>query len=210
MITLEEILKSANSYLDLEYALPTGTELSTRINFANQALREGASAYKFKEFSETYYALATTSTVDLPENFRELEAKPVVEGSETPKSFEEIKPEERHDKVEGEDYCYLTGSVGNYKLNFGGLEVNSTVTIQYQRFPSAMATYSDICELPDADYVKLKLISYVLQSRSDERFPTVDADANLKLQNMIGRSMVFSPAGKLQIPSNQTYRLGRR
>jgi hypothetical protein len=71
-------------------------------------------------------------------------------------------------------------------------------------------TYSDICELPDADYVKLKLISYILQSRSDERFPIVDADANLKLQNMIGRSMVFSPAGKLQIPSNQTYRLGRR
>jgi hypothetical protein len=35
--TLEDILKTSNSFLDLEYALPTGTELITRTDFANQS-----------------------------------------------------------------------------------------------------------------------------------------------------------------------------
>lgn len=209
-MTLEEILKSANSYLDLEYALPTGTELVTRISFANQAVREGANAYKFKEFSQTYEVLATNTMIELPQNFRELESMPVVENGETVDAFVQINPEDRYKKFSEDKYCYLTGTTGKYFLNINGIEPNATVSIQYQRYPSAMATYSDICELPDAEYVKLKLISYVLQSRSDERFPLVDADANLKLQNMIGRSMVFSPAGKTKIPSNQAYRLGRR
>jgi hypothetical protein len=60
-----------------------------------------------------------------------------------------------------------------------------------------MATLTDICELPDAEYVKLKLISYVLQSRSDERFPIIDAEANNRLINMIGRSMI-QPSGGLK------------
>jgi len=210
MATLEEILKSSNSYLDLEYALPVGTELTTRINFANQAVREAASAYRFREFSEIYTVLATNSIIDLPDNFRELEEAPAVEENATWVAFPQIRPEERYTKPSGEKYCYQTGSPENFKLEFSGLDANTTVTIQYQRLPSCMATCTDICELSDPEYVKLKLISYVLQSRSDERFPTVDAEANIKLQNMIGRSMTYPTGGLKRIPTNQTYRLGRK
>jgi len=209
MATLEDILKSANSYLDLESALPTGTELTTRIDFANQAVKDACSAYRFREFTENYTVLATCASISLPDNFRELEEAPATETGGLFTSYPEIRPEERFTKNSSDEYCYKLGSPNNYALVFNGLSTNATVSIQYQRYPSGMATYSHICELPDSEYVRLKLISYVLQSRSDERFPIVDAEANNRLNNMIGRSMIQPSGGLKRIPSNQTYKIGR-
>jgi len=209
MATLEDILKTSNSYLDLEYALPTGTELITRTDFANQAVRDACSAYRFREFTENYTVLATCATLSLPDNFRELEEAPATEENGIFTSYPQIRPEERFTKESNAKYSYVLGSPNNYSLALNGLTANATLSIQYQRYPSGMATYSDICELPDAEYVKLKLISYVLQSRSDERFPIIDAEANNRLNNMIGRSMIQPSGGLKRIPSNQTYQIGR-
>ena len=210
MTTLEEILKSSNSYLDLEYSLPTGTELTTRVNFANQAIRDACSAYRFREFTENYTVLATSATVALPSNFRELEEAPaVIDTNGDWTDYSQVRPEERFTKTSDSNYCYQLGSPNDYVLVFNNLSANATVSIQYQRYPSGMATYSDVCELPDAEYVRLKLISYVLQSRSDERFPIIDAEANNRLANMIGRSMIQPSGGLKKIPTNQTYQIGK-
>ena len=209
MATLEDILKTSNSYLDLEYALPTGTELITRTDFANQAVRDACSAYRFREFTENYTVLATCATLSLPDNFRELEETPATEENGIFISYPQIRPEERFTKESNAKYSYVLGSPNNYSLALNGLTANATLSIQYQRYPSGMATLTDICELPDAEYVKLKLISYVLQSRSDERFPIIDAEANNRLNNMIGRSMIQPSGGLKRIPSNQTYQIGR-
>lgn len=209
MAILEDILKTSNSYLDLEYTLPTGTELITRTDFANQAVRDACSAYRFREFTENYTVLATCATLSLPNNFRELEEAPAIETGGLFTSYPEIRPEERFTKSPSANYCYKLGSPNNYQLVFNNLPANATLSIQFQRYPSGMATLTDICELPDAEYVKLKLISYVLQSRSDERFPIIDAEANNRLNNMIGRSMIQPSGGLKRIPSNQTYQIGR-
>jgi len=209
MTTLEDILKSSNSFLDLDYSLPTGTELTTRIDFVNQAVKEACSAYRFREFTENYQVLATCASLSLPDNFRELEEAPATEDNGIFTSYPQIRPEERFTKNSDDDYCYVLGSPNNYKLVLNSLATNATVSIQYQRYPSGMATLTDICELPDAEYVRLKLISYVLQSRSDERFPIIDAEANNRLINMIGRSMIQPSGGLRRIPSNQTYKIGK-
>lgn len=211
MNTLSDILTSANAYLDLESTLPTGTELTTRIDFANQALRDGAAAYRFKEFSETFFpSTSTLTSYSMPTNFRELEGTPaIVDTNGDLIGYPQIKPEERYSKDSDANYCYQTGSVGNYSLTFNNFTANATISIPYQRFPSGMATLTDVCELPDAEYVKLKLISYVLQSRSDERFPTIEAEANNRLLNMIGRSMLTPTGGTYKLPTNQTYRIGK-
>ena len=75
-----------------------------------------------------------------------------------------------------------------------------------------MATLSDICEVPDTQYVVLKTISLVLQSRLDERFPTVDAQANRLLVNMISREGNVNPGGTGRIRMNKaaSYRIGTR
>jgi hypothetical protein len=209
-MTLEEILKTSNSYLDLEFSLPTGTELTTRTDFANQAVKDACSAYRFREFTQLYTVLATNTTVILPTNFRELEEAPAIRDTNGDwLSYPQIRPEERFTKTDDSYYCYQLGSTKNYSLVFNNLSANATVSIQYQRFPSGMATLSDACELPDAEYVKLKLISYVLQSRSDERFPQVEAEANNRLSNMIGRSMIQPSGGLKKIPTNQSYQIGK-
>ena len=208
-MTLEDILKSSNSYLDLEYAIPSGTELTTRTDFANQAVKDACAAYRFREFTQEYTVLATCASISLPDNFRELEEAPASENGGLFTSYPEIRPEERFTKNSSDEYCYKLGSPKDYSLVFNGLAVNTTLSIQYQRYPSGMATLTDVCELPDAEYVRLKLISYVLQSRSDERFPIVDAEANNRLINMIGRSMIQPSGGLKRIPSNQTYQIGR-
>jgi hypothetical protein len=207
--TLSDILKTSNSFLDLEYALSSGTELITRTDFANQAVKDACSSYRFREFTQNYNVLASSASISLPNNFRELEEAPATEENGIFTSYPEIRPEERFTRDSDSNYCYKLGSPNGYTLVFNGVPANATLTIQYQRYPSGMATLTDICELPDAEYVKLKLISYVLQSRSDERFPIIDAEANNRLINMIGRSMIQPSGGLKRIPSNQTFRIGR-
>lgn len=209
MTTLEEILKSSNSFLDLDYSLPTGTELTTRIDFANQSLRDACAAYRFREFTQNYEVLATSASVSLPDNFRELEEAPAIIENGDWVAYPQIRPEERFTKDSTAKYSYVLGTPKDYTLVFNNLAANATVSIQYQRYPSGMATYSDVCELPDAEYVRLKLISYVLQSRSDERFPIIDAEANNRLANMIGRTMIQPSGGLKRIPTNQSYQIGK-
>ena len=212
MATLQDILYSANSFLDLEFALPTGEELATRVNFANQAVKDAASIHRFKEFETIHYpSTSTAASLGLPSNFRELSGTPVeYDSSGLPTPFPEI----RLDQVAGaldaeEDFCYLLGNpMEGHTLVFNGLTDNATLSLQYQRYPSGLATLTDIVELPDPEYVKQKVISYVLQSRSDDRFQIAEADAQRRLQNMVGRDMIQPKGGVNRIPTNSNFVMG--
>jgi len=158
MATLSDILFSANSFLDLESALPTGTELTTRVNFADQSVKDAASAYRFKEFETIYYpSTSTSASLSLPSNFRELSSIPVeYDSSGNQTLFPELRLEQVADGLEqSKDFCYLLGnSMEGHTLVFNGLTANATLSLQYQLFPSGMATLTDVCELPDPEYVK--------------------------------------------------------
>ena len=212
MATLQDILYSVNSFLDLEHELPTGTELATRVNFADQAVKDAASLYRFKEFETIHYpSTSTAASLALPTNFRELSTVPVeYDSSGNPTTFPEVRLEQVADALDQDkDFCYLLGnSMEGHTLVFNGLTNNATLSLQYQRFPSGMATLTDICELPDPEYVKQKVISYVLQSRSDDRFPQIEADAQRRLQNMVGRQMIQPKGGVNRMPTNQNFVMG--
>jgi hypothetical protein len=60
-----------------------------------------------------------------------------------------------------------------------------------------MATLTDKCELSDPSFVTSKIESYVLYSRSDERFPTAEARAESQLANMVSKDMKM-PGGGLR------------
>ena len=212
MATLQDILYSVNSFLDLEHELPTGEELSTRVNFADQAVKDAASVYRFKEFETLHFpSTSTAASLALPSNFRELSSIPVEwDSSGNPTAFPEVRLNEvAHNLDEDNDYCYLLGnSMEGHTLVFHGLTANATLSLQYQRFPSGLATLTDIIELPDPEYVKQKVISYVLQSRSDDRFQIAEADAQRRLQNMVGRQMVQPKGGTNRTPTNQNFVIG--
>lgn len=212
MATLSQILTDVNSYLDLSAELPVGDDLGVRISYAQQAVREWADSYQWPELkTQLSPTLASLASLSIP-NFKELLAPPqefLSEGNYRP--YPQIRPEDRFSKSPSDYYCYILGNeAAGFSINFNNIGVGATISIPYQRHPSNMATLSDVCEVPDDQFVKTKVISYVLQSRSDERFPIVEAEAQRLLGNMIGRSQIEVPGGVPQVrrSGTATWRMG--
>lgn len=192
-LTLSQILTDANSTLDLEAALPTGDELTLRENYANQAVQDASAVAQFSEFSvvrdvATPSITTSLTTVSLGTyNFREFEGVPTILG-DPDDQYPQIKPKDRVYQQPSDKYCYVLGNPQEgYFAIFNNLSPNKTLALTMQRFPSGMATLTDVCELSDATYVTRKIESYVLYSRGDERFPTANANAEKVLQNMVSR-----------------------
>ena len=84
-------------------------------------------------------------------------------------------------------YSYVLGNPSSgYSLILSGIS-GATVSMLYQRYPTGFSTLTDVCELSDPEYVKQKVISYVLQSRNDDRFLVAERDAQSRLSNMVNR-----------------------
>jgi len=136
-------------------------------------------------------------------NFREFEAVPSILG-EPADNYIQIKARERNDQEIVDNitkYCYVLGNPREgYSGIFNNLTPNKTLTLTYQRFPTGLATLTDICELPDPTFVTSKVESYVLQSRGDERFPFVNTVAEQKLVNMVGRESKRPEGGINETP----------
>ncbi len=202
--SLSQILTDANASLDLSASEPTGSELTLRSNFANQAVVDASAVSQFKEFTVTQDVatptLATSLTTVPLGNFREFEEVPTILGEPTDQ-YPEIKPRDRVNYNASDRYCYVLGNPREgYHAIFNYLTPNKTLSLTYQRYPSGMATLTDKCELPDATYVTRKVESYVLYSRGDERFPTAESRAEQVLLNMTGRSAKTPGGGINQTP----------
>jgi hypothetical protein len=197
MRTLSQILVDANAYLDLDASLPSGDDLSVRIAYAQEAVREWADSYRWKELTQKYNLFLTLGTASLPGNFKELVSIPEDTNRQ---QYPEILPGDTIYKNTTDRYSYIEGNEAmGFTMTVNSLASLATLAITFQRQPSNMATLSDICEVPDDRFVVKKVISLVLQSRSDERFPTIEADAQRLLTNMIGRTMVQTPGGDMRI-----------
>jgi hypothetical protein len=215
--TLQNILQDANAYLALDNSTPTGTDLATWTNYANQAVFDAAALDQFNEFNSIQFVatsgginnLATNASISLASNFRETVLAQVNLGGGVYQSYEEIKPQDRFSKQTTDQYFYVLGNpVQGYTAVFNQLTANATLSIDYQRYPSGFATLTDVCELPDDTYVTAKIVSYVLQARSDDRFPTAEANAQRKLAEMTGRGSKTPGGGINTTPKLGTYRIG--
>lgn len=189
--TLSQILTDVNAFVDLEATLPTGSELTLRTNYANQAVIDATAVAQLPELKATYSVdPSTLASISLPSNFNGFSVAPKqnINGGWT--SYEQIEPEERYSKESSDDYCYVLGNPQDgYTAIFNGHEPNTTLYFDYQKTPSGFATLTSVCEFSDPTYVTSKVESYILQSRSDDRFPIIEAEAQRKLKNMVGRSM---------------------
>lgn len=210
MITLNQILTDVNANIDLEAALPIGDELTLRTNYANQAIRYASDKAQLSEFDQEYVtAITTLTSLALPSNFREFKTNPRLLDGTTWIEYPEILPEDKYNHSSDEEYCYVLGNpMSGYSLNINSPVANATLSIIYQRYPSGMATLSDVCELSDPGFVTTKIESYVLYSRSDERFPTAEARAEAKLQNMIGKDAKMPGGGVRTVRSTFKNPLG--
>ena len=188
--TLSQILYDANSVLDLEYDLPVGDELSTRANYADQAIWDASALGQFQEFKQEYLVgLSNSATVPMPSNFREVMQNPQMWDGSGWNEYNIIEAEEKYSQSPNERYCYVLGNADDgYNMIFNQPIDGSTLSVLYQRLPNGLVTLTDRCELSDPQYVVRKIESYVLYSRTDDRFTIAEQRAQTALSNMLGRS----------------------
>lgn len=189
--TLSDILVDANSVLDLEATSPTGTELTTRANYAHQAVLDASSRGQLSEFKREFLtSCSTLATIPLPADFREPQEWPRIYTQGGWQEWELIEVEDKYDKSPSERYAYVLGNPAEgYNMVFNAIVPSDNLSVIYQRYPSGLLTLSAQCELSDPQFVVRKIESYVLYSRSDDRFPIAEQRAEQSLANMMGREM---------------------
>ena len=187
--TQQQILIDSAAYLDLDATLPTGDELTTRANYSDRIVREAANTSHLKEFSKVFTSNFSGPTVALPTDFREEESPLYILDSGVWSEWPIIDAKTQYEMNPSDKYAYITGNPSDgHFLHINAMASHSTLSMTYQKRPNGFTTLTDVCELSDEIYVVRKIESYVLESRSDDRFPLVDADAQRRLANMVGRS----------------------
>lgn len=210
MVTLQDILLDSAAFLDLEATLPIDVEYEARVRYANMAVREAANLSVLPEFNSEYVVnMGTLASISLPTDFRELTESPAILLQDgTWDSYEAINPRIKRSKLSSDKYSYLLGYPGAYTLVLNNPSPNATLSIQYQRYPTAMVSLTSVCELSDQDYVSTKLNALVLKARGDDRFPVIDAEANTKLKNMVSRSQKQNAGTSGSTPKSFNYSIG--
>ena len=215
--TLAQILQNVNSYVALDNSVPTGTDVTVWSDYANLAVLKAAAKMPWPQFNKSDVVgtsggptYATLASISLPANFREFSTAPQVDiGSGTFSDYVQINPIERYQKQPGDQYCYVLGNPSEgFTAVFNALAANATLYMDYQRFPSGFATLTDTCELDDDTYVVEQVKSYVLQARSDDRFPVVEDKAVQILEDMQGRQDRNPQGGINKTPHIEKYRIG--
>lgn len=204
-MTLQEILIDTSAYLDQTTDLPTGDDLAIRVNYANQRVREWENSYRFEVLKKRYVLSATMATISLPSDFVAIAGNPqaLLDSNGNFQEYTQVDP----------SYIYSqTNSHFSYKLEnnliFNGLSSGATVSIDYFRSAATLATLTDVCEVPDHNYVTNGIIASVLQARGDDRFPIVEAKTQNLLIGMIGDNQ--SSASSSTRSPKRSYHLGRR
>lgn len=192
--TLANILIDVNSTLDLEAESPTGDELTTRANYANQAVWDASSTGQLSEFKLEYLVgVSNNATVALPSNFREIMEYPQMWSNGTWTVFPLVDVEDKYTLDSADYWSYILGNPSaGYNLILNNPLANTTLSVIYQRYPSGLLTLTDVCELSDPQYVTRKVESYVLFSRNDERLQISEQKSEQQLANMMGREMKSS------------------
>lgn len=204
--TLEQILQAVGAYTEQDTTLPTGSDLTARVNYVNRSINEWANAYPWDDLRYISNPTLTTNsqvTIDLPITLESLLAPLTEYRDSTTYTYPLINPAERFTKQSSDYYSYMVGdSARGRKLIVNpGLASGASVYIDYLSAPSSLATLADIAQCPNPEYVVQRTIAYVLESRGDPRFPQVKADADRVLAGMIEDQNAPSPAEINQISS---------
>lgn len=190
--TVQNVLQDVAAYVNQDPTLPEDTELQTFVRYIDQSQQEWGEAYDWDMLRRTSTGQGSLSTY-----FNKLLSH-IYDVSTNPDTvYPVIKPEERFEKLTTDKYAYIMGDpVAGYTLT---VNYASTASIHYdwKAFPTALATITDVPTCPSQEYLTKRTIAFVLESRSDTRFPQVRADAQLILNRLIANQ--DSSIGRRQV-----------
>lgn len=205
MATLRNTLDDIAAIIDQDTTLATGTDLTVRVNLVNQAQREWAEAYQWKDLRFRYapsFLLSGFSSA-LPANFKKL-MSPVVDVVKTSDNkYLEISPSDALTKLSTDRYIYIRGNdadTRHLRIN-PPLLSGASLVLEYQAYPSSLATLADVVTCPNPQFIVNRVLSQIMAARSDERFPQFKAYADSQLQNLIDEESTPSGGENNETPN---------
>jgi len=209
--TVGDILKSVGALTEQDAIFPTGTDLSVRIQYVNDALGEWADAYTWEDLRITYNinTLASLTSIGLPTNFRQPLSTLYVATETSLDEYALINARDRFSKEATDKYCYLYGTLREKSLQIPNvIPANASCVIDYMSFPSSVASFNDYVPISSSQYLVKRVSAMVFQARGDNRYPQLQADAERFLSNTIEEQNV--PFGRVnRIPINyQSFSIG--
>lgn len=213
---LSSILQSVGAKVDQDTTLPSSTELVVRVNYADQAQNDWADAYEWRILKQSFAptVLLSMTSIGLPARFRRF-TSPLYDKSITSSNdYWEISPDDRFTKLSTDRYFYTGGddATGRYLMINPALSSGVSLVGQFLSFPSALATTSDAVTCPSNKYMTERISFYVLEARSDARFPTVEGRSEQILANLIEEENTPRGSEDNRVPDfarSSNFRIGR-
>ena len=198
--SISELLQNIGAYVDQTTDLPTDDELTSRIKYLDMAQNEWANSYEWNVLKYKQTVGASGASVALPTLFRKL--KSPAYDTTNDYVYKEIPASDRNTMSTDDKYVYILGNgIDGKYLGINPVDATISLEFDYLAFPSSLVTLADQTTCPNPLFLEQRAIAYVLESRSDPRFPQVKADAQKTLMDMINDQDVPSGGRTNKVPS---------
>lgn len=190
--TVSDILLDVGATVDQDTTAPTGTELAVRVRFADRSQKDWAQYYDWSSLR-----LPTTPGVSYSQTSIGLNARFSALGSrvqdfssgvDSPTPYTQLTdPLDRFSKLSTDRYCWILGNdVTGYSVQINpALASGASIVFDQIVMPSSLATTTSTVTCPSSQFMSKRIEYYVLQARSDPRFPILKAESDDILAQMV-------------------------
>jgi len=181
--TVQDVVQDVAGFINQDRTLPTSTELEAFVGYINNAQEKWEEAYDWDLLKNTSYIADNGGSLNA---YFDKVLTHVYDQKTNPQTeYPVIKPEERYNKLETDKYAYVMGNpVAGYTLSVNAASLAS-LHFDWKARATALATLTQITTCPSKEYLATKAAAIILKSRSDTRFPAMEADAQMILSGLI-------------------------
>lgn len=194
-VNVTELQARISAYLDQDENAVTDSDddWTLRLKFINRRQEQWARAYDWEALRKDFYPTVTglnQASVALPADFNRLGSEIVIFGTGYTDgiAYPIIKRDETRLHSSNDRYVVVGGNRNNgfyLKFNPATLASGASIVGNYYSIATSLASPANVSPIPDPEFLVTGTIADVLESRSDERFPIVKADADRSLSQMI-------------------------
>lgn len=172
-------------------------DYSLRLKYMNMAQAEWAEIYDwdvlYKEYNMKISTSSGNASVVLPNDFRRPATFPKIMTDTEALDYAITRPQERSLYLDTDRHVEFLGNYfSGYVMRIYGttLASGASVKVPYFSSPQSLASPIDVSPIPNPEFLVKRTIAYVWETREDPRFPTMKAEADTILRNLIERESV--------------------
>lgn len=207
-ISVQEIQNRIAALVDRNSSAPNDTSdhWKQRLSYINSAQDEWAQLYDWQSLYKEYNTLTSTSSgntsIALPSDFRKLASFPRIDTGTADDGISEIRPQEKDQFIDSSDrYFYILGNpydgytaVVNPGNSTGQLASGASIYVPYYSSAPSLVSPTDVSSIPDPEFLVKKSMALWYRSFEDNRWATLEQEAQLILQRMLERENTHTEA----------------